>query len=91
MICRECHGICTKKGRQKNGVQKYCCKQCNKWQQAIYIQNARKLDSSAMVVKLLINGCGIRGIARVLEISPVTVINKIKQTAKSLDPESHCH
>jgi hypothetical protein len=37
-----------------------------------------------MVVKLLVNSCGIRGIGRVLGISPTTVLKRIINAAQSL-------
>lgn len=53
MTCTKCGGTCTKKGKQNSGVQKYYCKPCNKWLQALYTQNARKVNCATMVVKLL--------------------------------------
>ncbi len=82
--CRYCKGSCIKRGIRANGSQTLCCKQCGKYQQAIYSQNARKPDCTSMIVKLLVNSCGIRSIARVLDISPTTVLKRIVSAAQSL-------
>lgn len=82
--CRYCKGSCIKRGVRTNGAQTLCCSQCGKYQQVYYSQNARKPDCTKMVVKLLVNSCGIRGIGRVLGISPTTVLKRIINAAQSL-------
>lgn len=78
MNCCYCSNTCIKKGKQKSGVQKYYCRICNKYQQTNYCKNACDINTNKMIIKLLCNGSGIRDISRVLEISPTTVISRIK-------------
>jgi insertion element IS1 protein InsB len=86
MECRYCMGGCKKDGRQPNGKQKYRCKQCGKCQQAEYSYNACKKTTEEEIVSHVKEGCGINNIARLLDISKVTVIAKIKRIAKGIEP-----
>jgi insertion element IS1 protein InsB len=50
-----------------------------------YENQACLRDTNRNIVRLLIEGIGIRGIARVLRISMTTVINRIKCIARSIN------
>jgi len=64
----------VKYGTNPKGKQRLKCKECKKTFQQEYSSNAAKFDTKLMVVKMSLNGSGIRDISRVLEISPNTVL-----------------
>jgi len=82
--CNYCSQVVVKAGQRKNGVQKYQCKSCKKYQQKEYQYKAYENNINQNVVHLLVEGIGIRGIARVLRISITTVIDRIKRIARSI-------
>jgi insertion element IS1 protein InsB len=84
MDCKYCKEPCVKAGFQKNGIQKFYCKTCKKYQQAVYTSEAYHPQSNHRIVVLLREGIGLRGMARVLRISLKTIISRIKQIAKKL-------
>ena len=65
-------------------MQTYRCKGCKKYQQQEYKNKACDKNTNQNVVHLLVEGIGIRGIARVLRISITTVIKRIKRIARSI-------
>jgi transposase-like protein len=69
----------VKNGTQSNGSQRLLCKKCGKSFQSDYTSNGAKLETKFMIIKMSVNGSGIRDIARVLEISPNTVLNVLKK------------
>ncbi|MGN6293132.1 MAG: IS1 family transposase [Chitinophagaceae bacterium] len=77
MECRFCKGKCQKAGRQKSGTPKYYCTHCKKYQQKTYIYKACQLDLKIWIPRLLCNSVGIRGMARVLEVSVNTIVKNI--------------
>lgn len=85
--CKKCKGKCVKNGI-RNKIQRYYCKQCKHSFAAKYINNSYKI-SDKRIVKLLKEGCGIRSISRILEISPTTVISRIKLIAKTINPPKY--
>jgi IS1 family transposase/transposase-like protein len=84
MECKYCSKGCCKAGRQSNGFQRYYCKYCNKYQQLNYTYNACKKETNTMIVRLVCNSVGIRGIARVLQIATGTVLKLIIKIANSI-------
>lgn len=84
MKCSHCNGKCIKKGITPSGVQKYKCKSCNKYQREEYKNKAWKGDTERIIKIHLKESCGIRSISRIMEISAVTVINKIKAIASKI-------
>jgi IS1 family transposase len=70
----------VKNGTQSNGNQRLMCKECGRSFQAEYTNNGAKLETKFMIIKMSLNGSGIRDISRVLEISPNTVIDVLKKT-----------
>lgn len=81
MNCRYCKESCIRKGRQ-NDIQIYQCKNCLKYQRSNY-QYISKLVSDSQISQLTKEGCGIRSIARILTISPSTVIRRILKIGRS--------
>ncbi|MFM7852860.1 MAG: IS1 family transposase, partial [Flammeovirgaceae bacterium] len=60
-----------------------------KYQRAIYKNHACHIGTDKNIVRLLVEGMGIRGISRVTNISPTTVISRIKRIAKALNKTYH--
>ncbi len=81
MECKYCSNNCIKYGFQNNSRQRYKCKSCGKIQLNKYSNNAYNRNTNQDIVALLKEGCGIRSIARLLKISPATVIRRIKEIA----------
>lgn len=84
MRCDRCCEQCVKKGFQKNGTQKFYCKKCGKWQQGSYLNEAWKRSTNSNIIALLKEGCGTRGISRILGISPTTITKRIVLIASSI-------
>lgn len=82
MECKYCSGKCIKKGKVKK-TQKYKCKSCSKYQQGFYKYNSYKITDQQIIV-LTKEGCGIRSKSRILDISPTTVIKRIKQIGDNI-------
>ena len=74
----------VKNGKRKTGVQCLKCKACGKSFQGSYKNNGSKPEIKRMVIKMSVNGSGIRYISRVLGISQNTVIVVLKKQEKSL-------
>lgn len=88
MKCKKCKEACKKAGKQKNGMQKWFCRACQKYQQKQYVYRAYDSSTNQQLIALLKEGCGIRSIARLLQISCTTVINRIKTISKKIIPPS---
>ena len=84
MKCKQCLKRCVKAGIQKNGTQKYFCKTCRKYLQKRYRNKACSINTNENIKKYLKEGCGIRSIARLLQISGTTVIGRIKAMGKEI-------
>ena len=82
--CRYCAGYCIKNGKEKNGQQRFKCKSCKKSQQAVYQYNAYVKSLNNHIIALTKEGVGIRGTARLLDISPTTLISRIKKIATEI-------
>ena len=73
----------VKNGRRKTGVQCLKCKNCGKCFQEEYKNNGSKPETKNLVIKMSVNGSGIRDISRVLGISQNTVMKVLKKRKKS--------
>ena len=69
----------SKMGKQANGTPRCKCKKCGKTFQTEYINNGAKPEIKLMIIKMSLNGSGIRDISRVLGISQNTVISTLKK------------
>lgn len=85
MNCNFCKANCIRAGRQKNGLQRYYCKKCKKYQQAEYQYHAYCMERVKLISVLVREGVSVRGISRVLKIGIVTVIRKIKAIAAKIN------
>jgi IS1 family transposase/transposase-like protein len=83
MNCRYCKNVCVKSGI-RNGVQRYRCKFCKKYQQKEYSKSRISQEKYEWTVKLNNEGCGISNIARLLSISKSSVQRLIERMAVNL-------
>jgi insertion element IS1 protein InsB len=81
--CQYCLAPTIKFGKIGN-QQRYRCKSCNKTQIAHYTNKAYKPHTNSYIIDHVTEGCGIRSIARLLSISPNTVIRRIKNIASNI-------
>lgn len=101
VLCPECGGLnVVKHGKLPSGEQRYRCNDSNCKQRTFILNYQYKgclPEVKIKIVDLAMNASGIRDTARVLKISPTTVINELKKKAvelqhvniallKSLDP-----
>ncbi|XLS28385.1 IS1 family transposase [Flavobacteriaceae bacterium M23B6Z8] len=86
MRYKDCsHNVYIKKGK-RNGKQRFKCKLCAKSFQLEYSYLAYKSDINKLIKCLLKEGCGIRSIARILNISTKTVLSRILKISKRIKP-----
>ena len=83
MECKKCGGNAVKNGKSKAGVQRYRCS-CGASFQSSYTYTASSISDEQIKV-LTKESCGIRSTARILSISPTTVIRRIKKIGSSLE------
>ena len=76
MECIICNNKCIKWGTS-NGKQRYRCKKCAKTCYHGYSYKAYHPQTNSQITVLLKEGCGIRSISRIMDISAVTVIRRI--------------
>ena len=83
--CPDCQSTnVVKAGTQPNGTQRYRCQNpaCQRTIfQLAYVAHGRLPETQRLIVEMTLNGSGIRDTARVLRVSPVTVLNVLKNRA----------
>ena len=75
-----------KAGKQGNGTQRYQCQngRCERWIFLLQYQDRGRIpEIRRQVVDMAINGSGVRDTARVLRISPTTVITILKKSREA--------
>lgn len=82
MKCWQCNKAGIRNGKSKTGTQRYRCKECKKFWQGSYLYRACEKNVDQLIATLKKESCGVRSISRILKISIVTVIRRIKQIAK---------
>lgn len=82
--CMLCKGNCIKHGKTKEATQRYKCKQCGKTFMEKYMNKAYVIANKS-ITALLKEGCGIRSMARLLQISCTTVLKRILCIAKAIE------
>ena len=91
--CPHCQSIeVIKAGKQANGVQRYQCQngQCERRIFLLHYQHrGRVLEVRHQVVDMALNGSGVRDTARVLRISPTTVIAVLKKSRRASRRQPH--
>ncbi len=85
--CSECGSReVVKYGRQANGEQRYRCNNPH-CERAIFLlryhDKGRMPDVKRQMVDMALNGSGIRDTARVLGVSPTTVMTTLKKRRRS--------
>src|SRR6266481_107985 len=78
--CQSRHVI--KASKQPNGTQRYRCQNptCPRTIfQLAYVAHGRLAETQRQIVEMALNGSGIRDTARVLRVSPVTVLSVLKK------------
>ncbi len=86
MNCQYCQSTCTKAGKQQNGMQKYRCQSCGKYQQAQYQYAACHKPAHELFLKCLKAGNSLRGIQLITGISVNTQIRWIRKLGRVLKP-----
>lgn len=84
MKCGKCNSKnCIKKGLRRN-KQRFYCKDCQRYFQSEYIYQAYNPKTDRFVISLLKEGCGVRSIARILNISSKTVLSRMLKIANQI-------
>jgi transposase-like protein len=78
MECKYCQNQCIKKGI-RHGVQKYQCKHCGKYQQAVYLKRRIKPWKYYKAKRLNNENCGVSSISRLLHISKTSVLRLLRE------------
>ena len=85
--CPHCQSTeVIKAGKQANGVQRYQCQngQCERRIFLLHYQHRGRVpEVRHQVVDMALNGSGVRDTARVLRISPTTVIAVLKKSRRA--------
>ena len=84
--CSFCHSKMHKHGKSSENKQRYRCTSCGKTQVEQYSYAAYHCTVNQNILALIKAGVGIRGIARLLQISTTTVLDRIKKIAERLTP-----
>ena len=88
--CPYCHSSdVIKAGKQANGTQRYQCQNGRCARRIFLLQyqdRGRVLEVRRQVVDMALNGSGIRDTARVLRMSPTTVIAVLKKSRRAACP-----
>ena len=84
--CPDCHRTqVIKAGKQPHGTQRYRC-QHPTGERTIFqltpVTHGRLPDTQRQIVEMTLNGSGIRDTARVLRVSPVTMLRVVKNRAQ---------
>ena len=91
--CPYCHSTAViKAGKQANGTQRYQCQNSRCARRIFLLQyqdRGRVPEIRRQVVDLALNGSGICDTARVLRISPTTVIAVLKKSRRAATRPSH--
>lgn len=82
--CLQCSQKGTKHGKSTNGIQRLYCRFCRKAWQISYVYNAYFDKTNPLIIGFIKEGCGIRSIARLLQISTTTLMRRIIKIAKTI-------
>jgi len=86
--CPYCQGIdIVRHGKSPEGKQRYRCRQCREGSGRTflldYAYTGQSPEVKQQIVDMAMNASGIRDTARVLHVSPTTVINELKKKSRS--------
>ncbi len=83
VFCPNCNSDhVVKLGKSENGKQRYLCQEpecATKSFLLDYSYNGSLPEVKEQIIDMALNGSGVRDTARVLKISPTTVINELKK------------
>jgi insertion element IS1 protein InsB len=83
--CPTCHSTeVVKHGKTSDGKQRFLCRNADCTQHtflATYVYKGRLVEVKQQIIDMAMNGSGIRDTARVLHISPTTVLDTLKKRA----------
>ena len=84
LSCPHCHGTdLSRYGKTKTGKQRYTCnnEECpyKTFTLEPHTYAGRRKEVKQKIIDMALNGSGVRDTARVLKVSPATVINEIKK------------
>lgn len=82
ILCPYCSYNCIKHGKTAIGKIRYFCKGCKRTHINNYTYKAYLISTNKWISSLTKEGCGIRSIARLLQISNTTVIKRILSIAR---------
>ncbi len=85
LTCRFCNGIVIKHGKSQAGKMRYRCKDCTKTMLHDYTYKACKGEINLQIIVLTKEGCGIRSTARILNVSPKTILWRIIKIARNIE------
>jgi insertion element IS1 protein InsB len=77
----------VKRGKSKSGQQRYLCQNeacAHRSFRLDYVYKGRLPQVKQQIIEMALNGSGIRDTARVLEISPNTVLKELKKKSPGL-------
>ena len=82
--CPFCKGKLYKHGKTEEGKQRFRCQDCKKTHLKHYSYNGYNPNLNQDIIALTKEGVGIRATARLLGISPTTLISRIKKIASQI-------
>ena len=82
--CTKCNSPNTIRKGLRNNKQRFYCKDCQRSFQSDYTYQSYKTEINTLIVSLLKEGCGIRGISRVLKISKNTVLSRMLKISSQI-------
>jgi transposase-like protein len=89
IACPRCSSLNIKKnGKTANQKQRYYCKACGRQFITAYTYFGRQPGVGWLAVLLTLEGCGLRATARVLGISPTTVLAALRAEAAAIPEPS---
>jgi IS1 family transposase/transposase-like protein len=84
--CTKCGNKVVKNGKTAHGNQRYWCRFCQTSKVLFVKQNGFGSIFDKQIVQLTKEGNGIRSTARILTISPATILRKLLRIAQNIEP-----
>lgn len=82
-FCNYCKTLCIKKG-VRNGIQKYVCPDCGRYQQSKYTYKLYDVKQDEEIIRYSKEGCGISSIARLTGLSKSMVQLRLTEISNLL-------
>lgn len=84
MNCTHCNSPNFIRKGLRNNRQRFYCKDCKKSFQLEYTYQVYKSTTNNLIISLLKEGCGIRSISRILNVSNKTVLSIMLKISKQI-------